>query len=194
MGGAYSHRESNNITGNIHYICFGSFSCEQCVYYVHVVNTFSYNSAFSNKERTMKIKLLTSTAKAPVRSTSEAAGYDLYADNDEPIHIVMGAPKSVSTGVAMAIPKGYVGLVQPRSGLAFSKGIGHLAGVIDADFTGEVKLLLTSHSTYGELRIERGDRVAQIVVVPCYMGDIELVDTLEDTERGSRGFGHTGIK
>ena len=142
----------------------------------------------------MKVKLLTATAKMPVRSTPGSAGYDIYSDNDEVIHIVKGNPQAVSTGIAMAIPEGYVGLVQPRSGLAFKSGIDHLAGVIDHGYTGEVKLLLTSHSTYGELRIERGDRVAQIVVVPCYMGDLEQVDELEETTRGTKGFGSTGTK
>ena len=69
-----------------------------------------------------------------------------------------------------------------------------MAGVIDADYTGEIKLLLTSHATYGELRVERGMRVAQLVVVPCYMLDIEQVDSLDDTERGEGGFGSSGMR
>lgn len=142
----------------------------------------------------MKAVLLTSTATLPKRGTPMSAGLDIYADNEEPIHIVKGSPKSISTGIAVQIPEGYVGFIKPRSGLAFKKGIDHLAGVIDADYTGEIKLLLTSHDTYGELRIERGDRVAQLVVVPCYMAPIELVEELEPTERGSGGFGSTGIK
>lgn len=142
----------------------------------------------------MKIKLLTETAKAPTRETDGSAGYDLYSDNDEVIHVVSGMPKSISTGVAVQIPEGYVGFIKPRSGLAFKKGIDHMAGVIDADYTGEIKLLLTSHSSYGELRIERGMRVAQLVVVPCYNGDVEIVDSLDITERGTGGFGSTGLK
>ena len=142
----------------------------------------------------MKVKLLTGTAKLPTRGTAMAAGLDIYADNLEPVHIVTGSPKSISTGIAVQVPEGYVGFIKPRSGLAFKKGIDHLAGVIDTDYTGEIKLLLTSHSVYGELRIEQGDRVAQLVVVPCYMGNVELVDTLEDTDRGNKGFGSTGIK
>lgn len=142
----------------------------------------------------MKVKLLTSTAQPPERKSLQAGGYDIFSDNDEIIHVVTGAPKSISTGIAVQIPTGYVGFIKPRSGLAFKKGIDHLAGVIDSDYTGEIKLLLTSHSAYGELRIERGDRVAQLVVVPCYNGEVELVDSLEDTERGNGGFGHTGIK
>lgn len=142
----------------------------------------------------MKVKLLTETAQPPERKSLQAGGYDLFADNSEVIHVVSGSPKSISTGIAVNIPVGFVGLVQPRSGLAFSKGIDHLAGVIDSDYTGEIKLLLTSHSAYGELRVERGDRVAQLVIVPCYSGDIELVDNLDCTDRGENGFGSSGIK
>ena len=141
----------------------------------------------------MKVKLLTGTAKAPIRSTAGAGGFDLFADNDKAILLTNGYPQVVSTGVAMAIPEGFVGLIQPRSGLAFKHGVDHLAGVIDHDYTGEVKLLLTSHSEAGSLIVNRGDRVAQIVVVPCYMGKIEITAELEDTERGTNGFGSTGV-
>lgn len=142
----------------------------------------------------MKVKLLTPTAQAPERKSLQAGGYDLFADNEKAIHVVSGSPKSISTGIAVQIPKGFVGFIKPRSGLAFAKGIDHLAGVIDADYTGEIKLLLTSHSAYGELRVERGDRVAQLVIVPCYGDAIELVSELSNTERGDNGFGHSGIK
>lgn len=145
-------------------------------------------------KHTMKVKLLTPTAKVPTRGTPLSAGLDIYADNKEVTHIVTGAPKEIPTGIAVQIPEGYVGLIKPRSGLAFKKGIDHLAGVIDADYTGEIKLLLTSHDTYGELRIERGMRVAQLVIVPCYMAPVELVDSLEETQRSNKGFGHTGTK
>ena len=141
----------------------------------------------------MKVKLLTETATAPERKSKLAGGYDLFSDNDEVIHIVTGSPKTISTGIAVQIPKGYVGFIKPRSGLAFAKGVDHLAGVIDADYTGEIKLLLTSHSVYGELRVERGNRVAQLVVIPCYGEAVELVSELEETERGDNGFGSTGV-
>ncbi len=141
----------------------------------------------------MKIKLLTDTAKAPTRGSKLAAGFDLYADNEEVRCISQGYPTSINTGIAVKIPDGYVGLIKPRSGLAFKNGIDHMAGVIDADYTGEIKLLLASHSDKDYLIVERGMRVAQLVVVPCYMKDIEVVDSLEDTERGNNGFGSSGI-
>lgn len=142
----------------------------------------------------MKVKLLTPTAQLPTRGSELAAGYDLYSDNSEVQHVVGGVATSISTGVAVKIPDGFVGFIKPRSGLAFKKGVDHMAGVIDADYTGEIKLLLTSHTDYGELRVERGMRVAQLVVVPCYMLDIEQVDSLDDTERGEGGFGSTGVE
>ena len=131
----------------------------------------------------MKVKLLTETAKAPTRGTEQAAGYDIYADMDGHDHIVKGKAISVSTGIAVQIPHGFVGLIQPRSGLAFKKSVDTMACVIDSDYTGEIKLLLTCHNDYHETRIERGDRLAQLVVVPCYNMPVELVDSLENTER-----------
>ena len=141
----------------------------------------------------MQVVLLTPTAQLPTRGSKLAAGFDLYSDNEEVQHIVTGNPVSISTGIAVKIPDDYVGFIKPRSGLAFKKGIDHMAGVIDADYTGEIKLLLTTHSAYGELRVERGMRVAQLVLVPRYMLVVEQVDSLEDTERGEGGFGSTGV-
>jgi dUTP pyrophosphatase len=139
----------------------------------------------------MKIKLLTSTAKAPTRGTPGSAGYDIYADDMcesvEPGHITV-----VSTGIAVQIPKGFVGLIQPRSGLAFNYGIDTLAGVIDSDYTGEIKVMLTTHDDTSSLYIYKGDRIAQLVIVPCYTYTLEVVDRFESTERGDNGFGHTG--
>ena len=139
----------------------------------------------------MKIKLLTSTAKAPTRGTTGSAGYDIYADDlcesVEPGHITV-----VSTGIAVQIPKGFVGLIQPRSGLAFNYGIDTLAGVIDSDYTGEIKVMLTTHDDTASLCIYKGDRIAQLVIVPCYTYPLEVVDQFESTERGDNGFGHTG--
>lgn len=147
----------------------------------------------------MKIKLLTDTAKIPTRGTEHSAGYDIYADGIGDGHytqerVYRKATASISTGIAVQIPPGYVGLIQPRSGLAFKHSIDTMAGVIDSDYTGEIKVLLTRHSDalpsyHG---IKQGDRIAQLIVVPCYMAELELVDSLEDTGRGDNGFGSTG--
>jgi len=137
----------------------------------------------------MKAKLLTHSAALPTRGSEEAAGYDLYSD--EPINIPAQSSALVSTGVALGIPKGYVGLIWPRSGLAIKKGIDVGAGVIDSDYVGEVKVLL--RNTSKELfSVYDRERIAQIIIVPCYTKEIEEVDELDDTERGNKGFGSTG--
>jgi len=141
----------------------------------------------------MQVVLLTPTAQLPTRGSELAAGFDLYSDNEEAQHIEFGIPVSISTGIAVKIPDDFVGFIKPRSGLAFNHGVDHMAGVIDADYTGEIKLLLTSHDEEGYLRVERGMRVAQLVLVPRYMLVVEQVDSLDDTERGEGGFGSTGI-
>lgn len=141
----------------------------------------------------MKVKLLSPTAKAPVRGTDGAAGYDLYADNEKRVNIVGGLTTVVETNIAVKIPDGYVGLVKPRSGSAFKAAVDTMAGVIDQDYIGPLKLLLTCHTNHQETVVERGDRIAQLVVVPCLQEDVEIVDELDNTERGAGGFGSTGL-
>ena len=140
----------------------------------------------------MKIKLLTPTATVPTRGTDEAAGYDLYADIDKPITVSPGVTVTVSTGIAIQIPTGFVGIIKPRSGLAFKCSIDTMAGVIDSDYTGEIKVLLTSHDDTFGVEFEYGARIAQLLIVPCHTPELELVDEFEDTERGDNGFGSTG--
>lgn len=139
----------------------------------------------------MKVKLLTPTAKAPVRATDGSAGYDLYADNEKRVNVVGGLTTEVELGIAIKIPDGYVGLIQPRSGFAFKKAVDTMAGVIDQDYIDEIKLLLTCHNNHQEMVVERGMRIAQIVVVPCLQEPVEIVDHLESTSR-TGGFGSTG--
>lgn len=97
----------------------------------------------------------------------------------------------VPTGIAAAIPHGYVGLVKPRSGWAVKFGIDTMAGVIDADFRGEINVILTKQ-TPGTFDLVHGDRIAQLVVVPVMLESVEVI-TLGDTKRGSGGFGSTGV-
>ena len=137
----------------------------------------------------IKTKRLTSTATIPTRGSEQAAGLDLYADNE---HTVL--PNCVSvvpTGIAMAIPDGFVGLVWPRSGLACKYGVQTLAGVIDSDYRGELKVALTT-CTKTTMRINQGDRIAQLLIVPVSMLECVEVYSLDDTERGAGGFGSTG--
>lgn len=138
----------------------------------------------------MKIKRLTDTAIAPTYATDGSAGMDLYADDDYAI-LVNGDFVVVSTGISVEIDADKVGLVWPRSGMAAKHGINTGAGVIDSDYRGELKILLFNHGdlTY---QIKRGDRIAQLLIVPCYRPKIEVVDNLGETARGEAGFGSSG--
>lgn len=141
----------------------------------------------------MKIKLLTPTATAPTYATDGSAGLDLYADEDCILDSVYdGGRKVISTGISVEIDADKTGLVWPRSGMASKFGIDTGAGVIDSDYRGELKVLLFNHGddTY---RIKRGDRIAQLLIVPSYRPKIEIVDSLDETERGAGGFGSTGV-
>lgn len=98
------------------------------------------------------------------------------------------------TGIAVAIPRGYAGFVQPRSGLAFKHGVTCLntPGLIDADYRGELKVLLVNTDPVEPFRVVRGERIAQLVIQAVEHVDFREVDALDGTERGDGGFGHTG--
>jgi dUTP pyrophosphatase len=125
----------------------------------------------------------------PGYSSRESAGADLRATRT--VEIVPGGRAAVPTGLAVAIPEGHVGLVWPRSGLALSSGIDTLAGVIDADYRGEVRVVLVNHGAEA-VRIEPGDRVAQLLIQRVERARFVRVDTLAETPRGAGGFGSTG--
>lgn len=138
----------------------------------------------------IKFLQLDPRATIPERKTEGAAGFDICA-----VHggiVCVGAVTTFNTGIAMQIPDGYVGLIKPRSGLAAKYGVDTMAGVIDMDFRGEVRVMLTSHQRGATLEVNPGDRIAQLVVVP-FMGQSEVVDSLDDTKRGIAGFGSTGL-
>lgn len=134
---------------------------------------------------------LTDTAVLPTYAHVGDAGMDLYADED----IMLGNEtwNVISTGVAMSIPEGYVGLIHPRSGMAAKHGITVLnaPGTIDAGYRGEIKVILLN-GTDKDFVVRRGDRIAQLVVQEFVHGDIVEVSTLDDTERSTNGFGSTG--
>ena len=117
------------------------------------------------------------------------AGADITAS--EKIAIPPRERTLVSTGVRLEIPKGYVGLIWPRSGLAVKKGIDCGAGVIDSHYRGEVKVLLFNHSD-NEFQIEPGDRIAQILIQKVERVEFHLVEQLNETARSDAGFGSTG--
>lgn len=127
----------------------------------------------------------------PAYATDGAAGMDVCSAED--IDLAAGARYAVATGFAVAIPEGYEIQVRPRSGLAFKHGLSvpNAPGTIDSDYRGELKVLLINHG--GEsFAIKRGDRVAQLVLAPVTRAAFDEVDDLEDTARGSGGFGSTG--
>lgn len=128
---------------------------------------------------------------APKYAHEGDAGLDLRITEDIWIH--PGERKNVPTGVRVAIPEGYVGLVFPRSGLSSKLGISlsNCVGVIDAGYRGVVGATLINHDKKPHL-LQRGERVCQLVVVPFAVCELEIVDELDDTERGDGGFGSTG--
>jgi dUTP pyrophosphatase len=131
----------------------------------------------------------------PHYQTEHAAGVDLYAAVDGSLTIEAGRWKLVPTGIAVAIPEGYEGQVRPRSGLALKHGIGMLnaPGTIDADYRGEIGVILFNFSD-ASFRIRRGDRIAQLVLAKVEKAQFVKVDVLSGTGRGAGGFGHTGVK
>lgn len=138
---------------------------------------------------------LKENAKLPTRGTPYAAGADLYALLDEPMVIEPGQGVLVPTGLALAIPTGYVGLLLARSGLATKQGLApaNKVGVIDSDYRGELMVSLFNHSDQVRT-VESGDRVAQLVIVPYLAAGFQETDSLDETGRGAQGFGSTGAK
>ena len=144
-------------------------------------------------EQTIQIQKLNENAVLPTYGTVFSAGADLYACMDSPVSIPSGEAVLIHTGLAMAIPEGYAGLVFARSGLATKQGLApsNKVGVIDADYRGEVMVSLYNHSKE-ERKVEPGERIAQIVITPYLKADWQIADTLPETGRGSGGFGSTG--
>jgi dUTP pyrophosphatase len=129
----------------------------------------------------------------PAYATEGAAGMDVVAAVDLPVMLAPGARMAVPTGLAMAIPHGFEVQVRPRSGLALKHGltVANAPGTIDSDYRGEVKVLLINLGNEPVL-IERGQRIAQLVVAPVTRAAIMVVDSLDTTARGEGGFGSTG--
>jgi dUTP pyrophosphatase len=138
----------------------------------------------------LQVRLLSKTAKIPSRGSLEAAGLDLYAD--ETVCIAPSERRKIRTGVALSIPPNHVGLIWPRSGLAFKQGIDTMAGVIDSDYRGEIEVVLLNTDKYKKVYIDAGTRIAQILIQPVAMFAPVDIDALDETERGANGFGSTG--
>ncbi|MDD6024655.1 MAG: dUTP diphosphatase [Oscillospiraceae bacterium] len=141
----------------------------------------------------MKFKKVRPDARTPLYGSADAAGADLYVCCDRETVIEAGETLMLPTGIAVAIPSGYVGLIFARSGLATKRGLApaNKVGVIDADYRGEIMVSMLNHSDTPQT-IAPYERIAQLVIVPFVQQSYEEVDQLEDTERGAGGFGSTG--
>ena len=143
----------------------------------------------------VSVKLLDPRAKMPTYGSVDAAGADLYAVTDGPVTVAPGQTVLIHTGLALAIPQGFVGLVYARSGLATKQGLApaNKVGVIDADYRGELMVALHNHSNESHT-VECGDRIAQLVIAPYLTAQFTQQEELDDTVRGEGGFGSTGSK
>jgi dUTP pyrophosphatase len=140
----------------------------------------------------LRVARLAADARLPDRAYDGDAGLDLYAAHDA--RLEPGERCEVGTGVAVAIPPRHAGLVLPRSGLAARHGIAlvNAPGLIDAGYRGELRVLLLNTDRREPFAIRTGDRIAQLLVVAFASVAVQAVDALEDSERGSRGFGSSG--
>jgi dUTP pyrophosphatase len=139
----------------------------------------------------MKFTKLSSTAITPTKGTEGSAGLDLYSDQD--VLVSSGASVMLSTGIAVEIPAGNVGLVAIRSSVGRSGvSLTNSVGVIDSDYRGEIKLCLTYNAGNGGHYVRKGQAIAQLIVMPVMPVELMQVDALSSTERGSGGFGSTG--
>ncbi|WP_207952733.1 dUTP diphosphatase [Paenibacillus agricola] len=131
----------------------------------------------------------------PQKMSAAASGFDLYAAITEPIKVLPGERLLVPTGLTLAMPNGLEAQIRPRSGLALKHGITALnsPGTIDADYRGEIKVLLINHGSE-DFMIHRNERVAQMVFQIVPHVELMEVEELTETERGSGGFGHTGTQ
>lgn len=136
----------------------------------------------------IEIKKVMKSAKIPTRKTEGAAGYDLYAAEDGVIYPCERL--AIRTGVSMDLGM-LTGIIKPRSGLAVNYGLDVLAGVIDSDYRGELKVVLINHGI-NDFKFSAGDRIAQIVFINPFFPDLVEVKELGETERGAGGFGSTG--
>lgn len=142
----------------------------------------------------LKIKKLKDGAVVPKRATEESAGLDLSALLENPVTINPHEIVKIPTGIAIELEKGYAGLIYPRSGLSTKHGISlaNCVGVVDSDYRGEVLVAVINHSET-PFTINTGERIAQLVISPVILPEIEVTNNLNDTERGVGGFGSTGI-
>lgn len=148
--------------------------------------------AFAEKGQYTVEYTLDKEALKPTRAHDTDAGFDLYMPNKDVTYNTSAKGLVVDTGVHMAIPAGYVGLVLPRSGLAARHGVYPVTGVIDSGYTGSIGVTFEPDMIYKNHEVHKGDRIAQIVIVPLATVELKQVEELPKTDRGNKGFGSTG--
>lgn len=146
-----------------------------------------------NSQTRFLIERIEKDLPKPARQSEMAAGLDLYANVTEPTVIKKGARALIPAGIRLALPFGYEAQVRSRSGLAYKYGVSVLnsPGTVDADYRGEVKVLLINHGEE-DFIVNRADRIAQLVIAKVEMCKLEETETLPETERGEGGYGSTG--
>ena len=140
----------------------------------------------------LRVKKLHSEAVLPSRGSSDAAGYDLTSTES---HIILPGHRAVvGTGIAVELPEGTYGRVAPRSGLAVKNGLQVGAGVVDRDYRGELKVVIFNHDLKDIYTVKPGYRIAQLVLEKVDCPEVEeILETLQETDRGDGGFGSTGV-
>ena len=144
----------------------------------------------------MKVKVINKSKHAlPAYATEGSAGMDLRANIDEPIVLRPMERKLIPTGIYIALPMGYEAQVRPRSGLALKHGIGlaNMIGTVDCDYRNEIGVILINLGQE-DFVVNDGERIAQMVIAKHERAEWDVVDVLDETERGDGGYGHTGVK
>ena len=139
------------------------------------------------------VKKLHPKAVIPTYGSQEAAGADLYACLDESVVIPAGKTVFVATGLALEVPKGFAGLIYARSSMGAKRGLApaNKVGVIDSDYRGQIMVALHNHGQEDQI-VQPGERIAQLLISPVFTPGVVEVDELDDTLRGTGGFGSTG--
>ena len=143
----------------------------------------------------ISVKRLRENARMPHRGSEQAAGYDLYACIDAPVTIAPHTTAMIGAGLAIAVPDGYFGAVAARSGLASKQGLrpANCVGICDSDYRGEYTVAMHNDSDI-ERTVYPDDRIAQLLILPYLSAEFDEVAELDETERGTGGFGSTGLR
>ena len=145
------------------------------------------------EKMSLKVKRLTETAKLPVKNQEGDMGYDIFSDED--ITLTTNNKDKISTGIAIELPKGYGAFLVGRSGLTSKTLLRINLGVIDNGYRGELHIMndIIYKGSNETVRIEKGDKIAQMIILPIFDGEVVEVDEVSETDRGDKGFGSSGI-